>query len=137
MAVALVAVVGVVAAVVLARGGPPGLEARWRLHAGGVVVGAPIVAGPTIFVATRSGELVAVDADTGEGRWRLESGERVLGAPVAAGGLVFLATEVIGSGAGHVFGVDARTGTEQWRVVIDAPFAGRVAVSDGIVFVSA
>ncbi len=136
MAVAAV-VVGTVLDAALLRGGPPPLEARWRLRAGGAVVGGPVLESTTVFVATRSGELVAADVETGAARWRFETGERALAAPSSAGGLVYLATQVAGSDAGHVFGVDARTGTEQWRVVVDAPFSGRLALSGGLVLVSA
>ncbi len=121
----------------LLSGGPPDLEARWRLQAGGVVVGAAEVDGGTVFVATRDGALVAVEAETGGPRWRFETGERQLGSPVAGGGLVHVTTEVsdpaTGSSVAHLFSVDARTGDEQWRADLGAPLTGPVAVAAGLV----
>lgn len=139
MAVALALATAVVAAAVylVVGTGPPGLEARWRLRAGGAVVGAPEVQGGTLFVATRAGALVAVEAETGAARWRFETGERVQAPPVAQGGLVYVVTDASESGGGRVFAVDARTGTEQWRVALDVPVTSRLSVDGGLVYVPA
>lgn len=129
-------VVALVIAAVVSRRGAPALEPRWRLQAGSAVVGAPQVEGPDVFVATRSGSVVAVDGDTGEAQWRFQTGERAMAEPVVDGGLVYVSTEVPGSGGGHVFALDARTGGEQWRFATTAQLVGSLAVADGAVYLS-
>jgi outer membrane protein assembly factor BamB len=108
------------------------------------VVGGAEVDGGTLFVATREGALVAVEAETGGPRWRFETGERNLASPVADGGLVYLATEATpasdpasGSATVHLFAIDARTGNEQWRADLESPLGGPVAVSAGLVLLPA
>ncbi len=100
------------------------------------MVGAPEGDGGTLFVATRAGALVAVDAETGQARWRFETGERTQASPVVDGGLVYLATEAADSRS-HLFSVDARTGSEQWRVALDEPITSRLSVDGGSVYVVA
>lgn len=140
LTVALGAAVSIVALVsfLVLSSGPPALEPRWRLQAGGgAVVGAPEVDGGTLFGATRDGALVAVEAETGEAQWRFETGERILASPLAEGGLVYVATESFDTPTGQVFSVDARTGAEQWRSELEAPLRGPPAIVAGLVLLPA
>lgn len=70
-------VVGVVVTVVLANDGGPGT--RWRLHLGSGVVAGPALAGGVVYAGTESGDLLAVDAGTGELAWRVRTGTAVRG----------------------------------------------------------
>ena len=50
----------------LARVGPGGSELLWRLATGDAVDAAPLVTEKQLFVATRGGKLIVVDAETGK-----------------------------------------------------------------------
>lgn len=124
-------------AVVTAGSEDAELRVHWRLRTEAPTVGAPSVENAGVYVATRTGSLVAADAEGGTPRWRFEAGVPAASGPVASGGTVYLVTESAADGGGRLFAVDARTGSEQWRFAAERPFAGAPAVDDGVVFVSA
>ncbi|MBW3579904.1 MAG: PQQ-binding-like beta-propeller repeat protein [Actinobacteria bacterium] len=131
------AVVAVVAVALITATRAPGLDVRWRLVAGGPLVGAPVATGDSVYVTTRDGSLVAADSEQGRARWRFETGEQVRTGPVVGSGLVYMSTESADGAGGHVYAVDGRTGAEQWRLNAEGVPVGAPAVSEGSVYVSA
>jgi outer membrane protein assembly factor BamB len=77
----------------------------------------------------RDGEVVALDARSGDLRWRtrLESTES---SPLVADGAVY-----VGDWSGRVYALDARTGRIRWRLRTDAAVKGSVAMAKGRIFV--
>lgn len=133
---ALAALVGLVAVVTSTRWGS-GTEpvAEWRLDLGAEAVGRPVLDRGVAYVATATGQVVAVDLDEGSPRWRFETGERVVAEPLVEGGLLHLATTSSMNEGGHVFTVDARTGEERWRAPTVLPPSGPPAIDAGTLFV--
>ena len=127
--VPVLAVVGAIGGTLLTRTSDPGLVTAWRLHVGAAVVGAPVVDGATVLVATVTGDLVAVEAGTGRARWRFAADAPVTVGAAAAGGVAYvLAGETL-------YAVDVRTGDERWRAegvdaaVAPVPVEGTVVVA--------
>ena len=63
-----------------------------------------------IYLGTTQGELIALDAATGEERWRTIVGSEVLATPAYGAGRVFAQTI-----DGRLLALDAESGTEIWR----------------------
>lgn len=87
-----------------------------------------------IVFACLSGNVYAIDSETGETKWRFEppGGERRAGfstAPCVADGGVF-----IGNRMGHFFRISADDGKMSWRVKVDAPIQNSAAYNNGRVF---
>jgi outer membrane protein assembly factor BamB len=82
-------------------------------------------------LAGATGEVVAVELDTGQVRWRKEVPGGVLSAVAVRAGLaVFTATD------GRVRAWDAFTGQERWSYDAKAPFFAGPAVTDQAVYVA-
>ncbi len=93
------------------------IVARWRVYAGGEAYASPIVAEGMAILPTRTGELLAIDAATGEERWRTDLGGYVARSTAAANdAAVFVATGY------SVVAVSLADGGVLWRAPIR--FAG-------------
>ncbi|RMF41185.1 MAG: quinoprotein [Alphaproteobacteria bacterium] len=73
--------------------------------------GGVVIAGDTLYAATGFGEVLALDAASGEIRWRTRVGGPVRAAPVVARGKVIVVTR-----DDQGFGLDAVSGAIAWRV---------------------
>jgi outer membrane protein assembly factor BamB len=74
------------------------------------------VAYETVFFGTENGEVIALDANTGDQKWiKIVKGE-VLAAPAVDAGVV-----VVNTGSGFVFALDASNGEELWSQESDVP----------------
>jgi outer membrane protein assembly factor BamB len=84
--------------------------AFWRSHtAEGGVTGGPGSGNGLVVVGGRNGEVVALDAATGDKRWSAKVTSEVLSAP-----LVLSDRIVVRSNDGRVFGFDPADGTRKW-----------------------
>ncbi|WP_224448912.1 PQQ-binding-like beta-propeller repeat protein [Haloprofundus salilacus] len=91
---------------------------RWSTELPGLPTGRPVVADGTVFVPC-SGDLLALDAESGEERWHAgDEDDHYLRSPLVHGGTVYTA-----SGGGRAFAVDAETGEELWTAETDASAA--------------
>jgi outer membrane protein assembly factor BamB len=117
---------------VVARGLEDGIEA-WRAFVDADVPGGLVVANGTVFAATIAGEVVALEADTGEERWRSEVGGRLEATPAVAEDLVLVAGEDRRTGVVTVFALDAATGLRpEWRFSTPGPaLPASAPASDG------
>ncbi len=70
----------------------------------------PIGDGSRIYAASRDGNVVALDPETGRTNWRSELDIELSAGPGVGEGLV-----VVGSADGQLFALDAATGAERWR----------------------
>ena len=84
----------------------------WSFEAGESIDSSAAIADGTVYVGTYTGELIALDLDTGELKWRYRASERMgIGesSPAVGHGLVF-----VGDLAGVLHAVDVETGEEVW-----------------------
>ena len=91
---------------------PDELELLWTFEAGESIDSSAAIADGTVYVGAYTGELIALDLDTGDVRWRYKASERMgIGesSPAVGDGRVF-----IGDLAGVLHAVDAATGEALW-----------------------
>jgi outer membrane protein assembly factor BamB len=94
----------------------------------------PTVGDGAVYFGTADGDLVAVDAATGDERWRTQVDDTsgAVHRPAFADGRVHVASD----GGGYV-AVDAVDGDILWRFDTDAYATGTAVVSDGIAYIGA
>lgn len=86
-------------------------DQRWLKHVDDPVAGAPAVVDGTVYAATRSGVVRAMDARSSADVWRYDGGHnRTSSSPVVADDGVYLA-----DGLGRVHGIDRATGRQLWQ----------------------
>ncbi|MPZ97487.1 MAG: PQQ-binding-like beta-propeller repeat protein, partial [Propionibacteriales bacterium] len=87
------------------------LRAAWQTQAGSpVVFSSPVIEDGRAYVGTDSGQLLALDVETGERLWSFGTSEALRGAPAVGDGMVFVG----GGVAGGIHALDAETGAERW-----------------------
>jgi hypothetical protein len=111
---------------------PPGKPARiWVRHFANERLGSamePIVGNGLVFVATHSGNVYALKADTGDPVWRYVVGSPILHSPVLADGKVHVApTE------DRIHQIDAATGVG-YPISYQSTFAASPLATDGVLF---
>ncbi|WP_343859752.1 outer membrane protein assembly factor BamB [Aliiglaciecola litoralis] len=70
----------------------------------------------TVFFGTEDGEVIALDANTGDTKWRVKVNGEVMAAPAVDDNVV-----VVNTGSGQMFGLDAATGDTLWNYESDVP----------------
>jgi outer membrane protein assembly factor BamB len=80
------------------------------------IAGGVSVAYETVFFGTENGEVIALDANTGEQKWITTVKGEVLASPAVDAGVV-----VVNTGSGFVFALDASSGEELWKHESDVP----------------
>lgn len=98
----------------------------------------PVIAAGNIYAIDASGEVVAMNADTGATVWRhqIEATHRY-DRMSFGGGLAFDGGRIyVHSGLNFFVALDAASGAELWRSETLVPFHGAPTVADGRVFVS-
>ncbi|HXN82500.1 MAG TPA: PQQ-binding-like beta-propeller repeat protein [Myxococcales bacterium] len=88
----------------------------WIWDAGGSVLAAPLVDGETLYVASASGKLAALNRITGEERWVLDVHEELTTTPTIDQGKLFVM-----SSEEAVTAVDAATGKSLWKFRREKP----------------
>lgn len=107
---------------VVAVGFPSG-EPIWSTKVGDSVVASPLVVGGAVVAA--AGDLVALDAGTGEERWRYRAEGDLRGAPALWGDDIFVV-----SSRGVIYAIDLGSGQPRWQFQTGAEF-GAVPVAAG------
>ncbi len=101
----------------------PPLQLRWRFNAqAGFGVVSPLILGDALLVATRKGEVHAVDLESGKRFGRDEFGDAIEGTPAHVDGLLVVP---VAWGGRAVRASDLLTGNRLWRV-------GDIPVSSGL-----
>ena len=67
-------------------------EKRWVTETGFEITSSPIVAGTTVMVGTRTGEVLGLDTATGKVIWDFRSQGQVTASPVVAGDTLYVAS---------------------------------------------
>ncbi len=80
----------------------------WEKMLGSIADFPPVVAGYFLFVGTRSGELLALDRDTGETLWSYDLEYSIVGSPIVREGVLYAASD-------SIHAIDALTGERLWR----------------------
>lgn len=110
--------------------GPSGdPRTAWKLDTGGELYSSPAVADGLVFVGTKSGYLLAVDAATGEERWRQAlDGYIIRSSPAVVDGVVYI-------GGGYtLYAFDAASGAQRWRFSTRYSGPSSPVVVDGVVY---
>lgn len=93
----------------------------------------PIIADSTLFVATHSGNLYALSAETGEALWRFQARGAFLHSPAVQDSIVVAACT-----DGGLYALDAMTGKLRWSVTVGlGGFSASPTIADGAVFIGA
>ncbi|MDQ1706697.1 MAG: hypothetical protein QOF18_3063 [Frankiaceae bacterium] len=105
----------------------------------GDFTGTPVVADGCLFLASTTGWVFAVNADTGRKVWAThvdKGGAEITSTPFVGAGQLFVA--VGATGKPYVAALDERTGSVRWRTVTDhqqgADAYGSPVVVDGVLF---
>src|SRR4051794_19332647 len=122
----------------------PTLSKAWAFSASrgggdGDFTGTPVVAGGCLYIASTTGWVFAVNADTGQKVWSTKvdkDGNGVTSSPAVAEGKVFVA--VGRTSKPYVAALDQRTGKVRWQTITDtqdgADAYGSPVVVDGVLF---
>jgi len=118
----------------------------WPVSVGSSLESAPAVATaaqsgrsePTVFVGNESGQVTAVDAETGVTSWTrsIENAARVPTAPAVLDGTVYVGSQGVGGPqSGYLHALDAESGGEIWEFDTNGPVFGSPAVAGETVYV--
>lgn len=92
----------------------PPLEERWKFDAGaGFGAVSPLIIDEIVFVATRKGEVHAINLETGRRVGQATFGESIEGTPVYDGKMLFIP---VGWGRRALVGYDLLRGSSLWKV---------------------
>ena len=113
-----------------ATGKPLGEKA---LFTGGAVVGAPVLEGGVLYLASGS-RLFALNPLTGQPLWPkpFQAGDRIWGSPVVAGEIIYL-----GSLDQHIYALRTKDGSLLWEYKAGGAIASSPTLGDGGLFFSA
>tara|TARA_R110002167_G_scaffold41337_6_gene126321 strand:+ start:1054 stop:2301 length:1248 start_codon:yes stop_codon:yes gene_type:complete len=93
-----------------------GIKKLWSNGLSAKIAGGLSVAYETVFFGTENGEVIALDANTGEQKWITTVKGEVLAAPAIEAGIV-----LINTGSGFIFALNADSGEEVWSTEADVP----------------
>jgi outer membrane protein assembly factor BamB len=118
---------------------------RWRSDPlGGGQVGAPIVAGDTVYAATLTGDVVALRTADGTLRWKVHLVDRNIGALVVSDGNVYASLSDPRAQQGNppkntdsaLVALRASDGTQVWRIPTGGRSLGTPTAMSGVLYVS-
>lgn len=82
---------------------------KWTFKAAGPIVTSPAIAEGTVYIASMSGHMYAIDQETGKEKWNFKSRMPIASSPaIGAGALYFV------SSAGSLASLDLKTGQPKW-----------------------
>lgn len=98
----------------------------------GFEIGSPAYAGGVLYAAIASGEVLALDAGTGESKWSTSvDGAGISSSPTIAGARV-----LIGTGGGRLVCLQISDGTIEWTANLSGPvYLAAPSVRDDIVYI--
>jgi|TARA_B110000503_G_C7099051_1_gene392965 outer membrane protein assembly factor BamB len=98
------------------KGLTSGVTNLWSNGMSAKIAGGISVAYETVFFGTENGEVVALDANTGEQKWITMVKGEVLASPAIDAGIV-----LVNTGSGFIFALNADDGKEVWSSESDVP----------------
>jgi outer membrane protein assembly factor BamB len=93
-----------------------GLKKLWSDGLPAKISGGVSIAYETVFFGTENGEVIALDAKTGDIKWQVSVKGEVIAAPAIDEGVV-----VLNTGSGMVFALDASNGETVWTYESEVP----------------
>ena len=87
--------------------------------------------GNRIYAASRDGNVVAVDAESGKTYWEVELEQTLSAGPSVGNGMV-----IVGSADGLLIVLDVADGTERWRAELGGEVLSPALIADEVVIVS-
>ena len=90
----------------------------------------PASDGNRIYAASRDGNVVALDAESGKSVWRVELDMDLSAGPGVGEGLV-----VVGAADGYLVALDADSGAEMWRTNVTGETLARPVIKDDLVVI--
>ena len=108
----------------------PGGVLKWRYAADGPIYASPAVVDGTVYVATRAGSIVALNAETGAEVWKRTVGGSLNSSPAIAGDLLF-----IGRSDGGVEARELQSGDLRWQFMTGDRVLSSPAVDRGVVYI--
>ena len=112
------------------NGSAPKGVLKWRYDADGPIYSSPAVVGGRVYLATGTGSIVALDAETGEEVWKRNVGGPLHSSPAIAGDSLF-----IGRSDGVVEARELATGEVQWEFRTRDRVNSSPAVDRGVVYI--
>ena len=97
----------------------------WEVKLDSIGDFSPVVAGNTVYVGTRAGDLFALDRTTGGKVWVSDLGPSVVGSPEVRNGIVYAASDA-------VYALDATTGHKLWIHNVGGSVARSVHLSANV-----
>jgi len=115
-----------------ALSGAQGVKTLWSSSIGAAeaFVFTPALSGDSVYVASRSGSVARLDANSGQSRWRVSVGKRISGGVGSDGTLAVVATD-----EGEVFALDAQTGAVRWRARVSSEVLAAPKLAEELVLV--
>ncbi len=111
---------------VAAAAPPASLKLLWTFEGGESIESSAAIAGGAVYVGSQSGDLLAVDLETGKLRWKYRTTEPIgESSPAVHNGMVF-----VGDLAGVVHAVDARDGKGLWTYKTGGEIKSSPVVAD-------
>lgn len=95
------------------------LSLRWSHRTGGPIVSGPAISAGTVFVGSKSGEILALGLSDGKLLWTFRAGDAVEATPLVLGRRV-----IVGSADGTCYGLDRGTGAVLWKYATGGKIAG-------------
>jgi eukaryotic-like serine/threonine-protein kinase len=103
---------------------------RWEVDTGETVYVDPAVVAGIVYVSSRDGTFVALNAITGAETWRVQLGDGFLSSPTVVDGTVY-----VGSDEGTLYALDAATGQERWSYDAGGSVISSPAVVNDVVVI--
>ena len=108
----------------------PPFVTRWEVDLPGVAMGTPAVVGDLIYVSTDGGEIVALEASSGDTKWERDIGSPSDSAPTVAGDLVY-----VGTRDHRVLALNGASGLPVWERNVGNIVLGSPIVSNGSLYI--
>jgi len=90
----------------------------------------PVYSSGSLYGADHKGQLMAIDANSGNKRWEIKTKLPFTGGPGISDNLLLMGTQ-----DGEVFAFDATTGTQRWSATVTSEVLAAPVEADGIVVV--
>lgn len=90
------------------------------------------LAGNLLIATNTSGEVFALDQNTGKFKWKFATAGKIYSTPAVSGGLV-----VVGSSDNFIYGLSASTGKMLWKSPAQKPVLGSATIHKGRVYIGA
>ena len=101
-------------------------EVIWEILLNSIADHSPTVAGGSVFVGTRGGEILSLAGETGLRNWSFDGSASISGPPIVLNGVLY-------AGAAALYALDAETGKVRWRHKVGNGVVWPLAVGNGVV----